>query len=238
MRLYDSDNCNDPNEGGYFDHHARFSSRFSWVNATSPMPVYIASFIISESSERNTLCRDDLVYWRTYGDGTRGCSIEFFSASRELQKVLYGKGQVEHTALLLEEFLNKITPFVELPSPIGPRLADLVAEALNSIRYLYKSEDYEYENECRLVVLREQKKPANIHFDYHRAHGGSTSVRHYCYDDRLELGGMLNATGAMITIGPAAPSQGALERTIRVALEKLGIYGAAVTTSEIDYRTS
>ena len=185
MRLYNSDNSNDPNEGAYFDLYASFLSHYSWLDMRSSAPAYLASFIISESHDDNYRCRDDLVYWRTYGDAARGCSIEFFSASRELQKVLYGDHEVNLTAQLLEEFLTKIAPLVELPSPIGSRFASLIADALNSIRYLYKSKDYEYEKECRLVTLRNKRKRSDIHFDYHRAHGGSTSVRHYCHDDRL-----------------------------------------------------
>ncbi|MYA43614.1 MAG: DUF2971 domain-containing protein [Gemmatimonadetes bacterium] len=213
-------------------------SQYSWLDTSSSTPVYFASFVISDSKKKNKSYHDDLVYWRTYGDAARGCSIELFSASRDLKRVLYGKHNVEVTAQLLEEFLNRIAPLVELPPPIGQGLADLAAEAINSIRYLYKSEDYQYENECRLIVLRDRKNLANIHFDYRQAHGGSTSVRHYCYDGRLEMRGILEATGTSITIGPAAPSQDALERTIHVALKKLGIYGAAVMRSEIGYRTS
>ena len=222
----------------YFDRWSSGLSQYSWLDVSSSTPVYFTSFVISDSKEKNKPYRDDLVYWRTYGDDARGCSIELFSASRDLQRVLYGKHNVEVTAQLLEEFLNRITPLVELPPPIGQGLADLAAEAINSIRYLYKSEEYQYENECRLVVLKDRENLANIHFDYRQAHGGSTSVRHYCYDGRLEMRGILEATGTSITIGPAAPSQDALERTIHVALEKLGIYGAAVMRSEIGYRTS
>ena len=238
VRLYDSDNSNDPNEGQYFDKHAPFLSEHSWLATPSRMPAYLASFVISDSNDNDRPYHDHLVYWRTYGDAGRGCSIEFFSKSRGLQKVLYGEHQVELTTGLLEEFLNRVAPLVILPSPIGPRIADLVAEAFNSIRYLYKSEDYKYENECRLVVLRHQKKLGNIHFDYNRTHGGSTPVRHYCFDNRLKLKGMLNDTGTTVTVGPAAPCPETLERTMRVAIEKLGIYGAAVKRSRIDYRTS
>ncbi len=236
MRLYDSDNSNDPGEGKYFDQHSQWLSDYSWLDTATPMPVYIASFVLSDLSEGDRSCSDDLVYWRTYGDSGRGCSIEFFSSSRDLQKVLYGQHEVEATAESLREFLSQVDPFVEPSSPIGARLADLVAEALNSIRHLYKSEDYEYEHECRLVVLKQQQSLANIHIDSDQAHGGF-SVRHYCYDDRLKLRGMLDATGSTITIGPAATSQEALERTMRVALEKLGIYsGASIKFSRISYR--
>ncbi|MYG99359.1 MAG: DUF2971 domain-containing protein [Acidimicrobiaceae bacterium] len=236
IRLYDSDNSNDPSEGAYFDQHSQWLSDYSWLKAATPMPVYIASFVISDPSESDRPCRDDLVYWRTYGDSGRGCSIEFLASSRGLQKVLYGQYEVEATAESLRGFLSQVDPLIEPSSPIGSRLADLIAEALNSIRHLYKSEDYEYEHECRLVVLKQQQPLANIHIDFDRAHGGS-SVRHYCYDDRLKLKGMLDATESTITIGPAAPSQEALERTIRVALEKLGFYSAAaVKFSRISFR--
>ena len=238
LRLYDSDNSNDLNEGRYFDQHAPFLSEYSWLATPSMMPAYLASFVISDSNDVDRLYRDDLVYWRTYGDAARGCSIEFFSKSRDLKKVLYGKHQAELTTELLDEFLKRVATFADLPSPIGSRIASVVAEAFNSIRHLYKSEDYKYENECRLVILRQQKKLANIHFDYNRTHGGSTPVRHYCFDKRLKLKGMLNDTGTTVTVGPAAPSREALGRTMRVAIEKLGIYGAAVKPSRIDYRTS
>lgn len=236
MRLYNSDNLNDPNEGKYFDHYASSLSNFGWLNTARPRPVYIASFVISDTNEGDQSRRDDLIYWHTYGDSGRGCSIEFFSSSRDFKKVLYGQRAVEITAERIEEFISEIDPLVELASPIGSHLADLVAEALSSVRYLYKSEDYVYERECRLVVLKQQQPLANIHIDYDQTHGGS-SVRHYCYDDRLNLRNMLNATGSTITIGPAAASREALQRTIGVALEKLDIYPAAsVKFSRIAYR--
>lgn len=236
MRLYDSDNSNDPNEGKYFDHCAQFLSDYSWLDAATPMPVYIASFVIVDPSKGDRPYRDNLVYWRTYGDNGRGCSVEFFSSSRGLQKVLYGQREVDTTAESLGEFLRQVDLLIEPSSPVGARLADLVAEALNSIRHLYKSEDYEYEHECRLLVLKKQQSLENIHIDFDRAHGGS-SVRHYCYDERLRLKGMLDATGSTVTIGPAASSREALERTIRVALEKLDIYPAAsIKFSRIAYR--
>lgn len=236
MRLYDSDNLNDPNEGKYFDHHASSLSNFGWLNTAKPKPVCIASFVISDTNEGDKSGRDDLTYWRTYGDSGCGCSIEFFASSRDFEKVLYGQREVEVTAERIEELISEIDPLVELASPIGYHLADLVAEALSSIRYLYKSEDYEYERECRLVVLKQHQPLANIHIDYDQTHGGS-SVRHYCYDDRLNLSDMLNVTGSTITIGPAASSREALKRTIGVALEKLDIYPAAsIKFSRIAYR--
>ena len=214
-----------------FDQHTNLAHQFRWLNDISPMPAYLASFVISDEPPGTDASRDNLVYWRTYGDGGRGCSIEFFCSTRELQKVRYGRTHIETTSRKLEPLLLRISPLTELPSPIGDGVRKLVCEALNGLRYLYKADDYEYEQECRLVVLRQQLNTADIDFDYRRDHNGATQVRPFCYDDRLNLAEILNDTGATVTIGPAAASPKALARSIQLAIEKLGLYGAAVKTS-------
>ena len=237
MRLYDSDNANDPVEGKFFDGVANLASQYSWLGDPSPMPAYTASFVISDSVLDYAERCDNLVYWRSYGDSGHGCSLGFSAPVSGLKRVLYGADNVEITAQRLTPLLNRMTPYTLLSSPVGSSVSKLLHEAINTLRYLYKPTDYEYEHECRLVVLRQQRKAAQIQFDYRRDHGGTTPVRHYCYDERLRLEEMLKATGSTITIGPAVSSKEALKRTMRIALEKLGTYGAAVTFSQIPYRT-
>ena len=244
MRLYTSDSANDPNEGAFFDQHSDLAKKFRWLKDVPSTPAYLGSFVISDSpSDQETnrdhqeTNRDHLVYWRTYGDGGRGCSIEFCCSTRGLKKVLYGKSHVRAASRRLELLLPRISPLTELPSPIGTGVREVFGEAFNSLRYLYKSDDYEYEEECRLVVLRQQRSAGAIGLDYRRDHNGARQVRHYCHDDRLNLHEILNTTGTIVTIGPAAQSPRALSRSIHIALEKLGAYGAAVKTSRISFRT-
>ena len=236
IRLYDTDNTNDPQEGDYFNKHASFPSDIAWTRSSSTGPAYVASFIVSDPTERR---RDDLVYWRTYGDSARGCSIEFFASGRDIKKVRYGKHEISETISALTPLFQEVRPLTQLPAPIGEKVRESLAEAFDDVlRYLYKSEDFEYEQECRLVVLEQQLHPSLIRFDTRGEHNRTTAIRHYCYDPRLALKSMLTRSGTTITLGPAAPNRSNIINALKIAFGKLEVYGTVANCSEIIYQAS
>ena len=236
MRLYDTGNTNDPQEGDYFNKHASIPSDIAWTRYSPTGPAYVASFIVSDPTERRC---DDLVYWRTYGDSARGCSIEFLASGRDIKKVRYGEHEIRETISALDPLLQQIRPLTQLPAPIGESVRGFLTEAIdNTLQYLYKSEDFEYEQECRLVVLEEQLEPGLIKFDTRREHNGIAAVRHYYRDPRLTLKSMLERSGATITLGPAALNRPNIINALNIAFRQLEVYGTVTKCSEIFFQAS
>ena len=236
LRLYDTGNTNDPQEGDYFNKHASIPSYIEWTRSSPTGPAYVASFIVSDPTKRRC---DDLVYWRTYGDSARGCSIEFFASGRDIKKVRYGEHEISKTISTLDPLLQQIRPLTQLPAPIGESVRRFLTEAIdNTLRYLYKSEDFKYEQECRLVVLQEQLDSSLIKFDTRREHNGIAAVRHYYRDSRLTLKSMLGRSGATITLGPAALNQPNIINALKIAFRQLEVYGTVAKCSEIFFQAS
>ena len=234
MRLYDSDHTNDPKEGIYFESGIDMTGDLDWRLSDDIMPAYIACFVISRPNERDY---DNLVYWRTYGHDGAGCSIEFFAEGCGLNQVLYGSEELTATYGILETLFEQLKPVVEPYSAPGLLVNKAIKDALSTIRYLYKSEPYEYEKECRKIVPRREVNLDDIRFHYPTDNTYPPRVRHYCYSDDLVLKEILNKTGTTLTLGPAVYSAETTKRSIRTALDSLGIMGVDVRCSKIDYQT-
>ena len=236
MRLYDTDNTNDPQEGDYFNRHARMPNDIEWIRSSSTGSAYVASFVVSDPTQCR---RDDLVYWRTYGDSARGCSIEFSASGRDIRRVLYGEHEIDETISTLNPLLQEIMPLTQLSSPVGESVREIFGNALYStLPFLYKSEDFKYEHECRLVVSDRQLDPPQIKFDTRRDHNGVTDVRHYCIDSQLQLESMLARSGATITLGPAMHNQTNITKALKLAFRKLDVHGTVVKCSRISFQAS
>lgn len=234
MRLYDSDHTNDPKEGIYFESEINAQGDLDWGMSVDNMPAYIASFVISEPNERN---HDNLVFWRTYGHNGAGCSIEFFANECNLNQVLYGPDELAATYEILKTLFTQLRPVVAPYNSLGLLVNNAIKDALSTIRYLYKSKPYEYEKECRKVIPRHRVNLEDIEFHCPPNDIYPPRVRHYCFSKDLILKDLLNKTGTTLTLGPAVYSAETTKRSIRTALDVLGIMGVDVQCSKIDYQS-
>ena len=234
LRLFDSDNLNDPNEGNFFVHNLDIPDRFGWACPTSLPHAYIASFIIPSSSEPRN---DYLVYWRTYGKDGIGCSIALLPPPSHVWKVLYGEEQVRSTRELVVQLLDILDPLARIDDTLGQYLADTVWRALGCLTYLYKDEAYSYEHECRVVVSHSDLQPHEVLFEYSKPETRPL-VRHYYLLRALPLHDLLSSSYTSITFGPAVTGVAALKRSVGLALRKLNLYGVQITESGISYRRS
>ena len=257
LRLYDSIHLNDPDEGNYFGRNLNLPKEYGWLNEKDPPQkrniqekkdkpyAYIASFIIPDTEKDMD---DNLVFWRTYGKEGEGCSLSLKVPKGRLKKVLYGAEEVKETWKLLPPVLDPLRPLVEVSEqPIGEniqkKLAQVVWESLEEIRYLYKSEAYDYENECRFVLLESDiPNKDEICFEYQEQSGSSSRIRHYYEHKDLNIRKLLTS-GSSITIGPCVPYPNdvkyCLEALRRKANKrKTDLIGPKVNISTIFYRVN
>ena len=203
------------------------------------MPAYQTSLTCVRAAAE----ADNLMFWRTYGKEGTGCALVFpmmcFDGQTvPLFQVRYGGPEVD-TCLdtlfaLLEEYvtlpgapdLRTMRKFQELPSPLVDVLSPLV--------YLYKSCDYKYEQEVRIVV----PFPDITHGLYLQ---GSTVTaipltwRHFAECPSL-LASALFVSGSYIFLGPTVEKPTNVQFVLERLLHAHGLYGPTVKQSTISYR--
>ena len=230
LRLYDSEHSNDPEEGKYFARALELPVHLNWAAKSAPSHAYVTSFVIP--SEKRDL-RDHLPFWQTYGDDGRGGALSVVVPSTNLRKVLYGASATKQIRADIISILEVVSPIVELA---GDTTASKNAlwEALASIRYLYKDAPYDHEQECRIVVPKEDAQEDYIHFDYQARTGHLRRYYEQPYLDPVEL----FASGSSITVGPAAPHSEDLRYSLDLMRRRLQLGGLEIMTSEITYRST
>ena len=253
LRAYDSVHFNDPNEGKFFDRNS--SKDYKLLLGKEQHHAYVASFIRPSSKDKNGDMDDNLVFWRTYGKDGEGCSLSLMIDSSCLQKVVYGQDQMIKN---MEDFvpmlcgLSKLKISIEKIHPAAQKLletkiAEITWESLEKIRYLYKSEAYKYENECRFILTEsdidkdkkdkgDQEKGRQIRYEYWR-NSNPACLRHYYEHEKLKMESMLT-TGSRIVLGPCVSEVDDVRRSIKNLLERASLFGIDVIDSGIDYRKS
>ena len=254
LRLYDSVHLNDPDEGNYFGRNLNLPKEYDWLNEKDPSQkrniqeqkdkphAYIASFIIPDTKKD---MGDNLVFWRTYGKEGEGCSLSLKVPRGQLKKVLYGAEEVKETGKLLRSVLDSLKSLVEVSEqPIGEniqkKLAQAVWESLEGIRYLYKSEAYDYEKECRFVLLESDilgEDKDKICFEYQEQNNSPARIRHY-YENKYLKTNRLLVTGSMIMLGPCVPYPHNIRYYLEALMRKAKLFGPKVNISTISYRKS
>ena len=238
LRLYDSAYLNDPEEGNYFVRHLRLKQRHAWLGENSSH-AYITSFIIpSRDSGQNMSGNDDLVFWRTYGREGEGCSLKLSVPVCRLRKVLYGVRGIEYAEDALLPTLGILSRLVESNAGIQERVAKAVWGSLGRIRYLYKSDAYEYERECRVVMPESGIHDKDrIQFECEEQGTGSARIRHYYEEEYLNVKGMLDSD-SLIMLGPCVPYSYNVSYYIDTLLNRAKLLGPEIKTSDIPYRKS
>ncbi len=238
LRTYDSVHLNDPDEGRYLDCNIDWMKQYDWLSKSLPRShAYITSFIIPDSKNAEREMSDNLVFWRTYGKEGEGCSLSLRIPMCRLGKVLYGADEAKCTGCILRPVVDLLDSLINnIQSQfIKDELANIVWSFLERIRYLYKSEAYDYERECRLVIPESEADTDRICFEY-QIHNHLPSIRHYYKDKALKLS-CIFGSGSSITLGPCVPSFKNMRHCLNMLInkEKMDPY---IKKSKTSYRNS
>ena len=247
LRMYDTFNSNDPNEGQFFVSSSRSHNRFSsqhpvlWtlIVERTRLPAYVASFrAVSRLKDV-----DDLVFWRTYGKNGQGCAIvfpvSFFTADTPAMQVQYGRQSVQLTLDNLSNVFNSLTSVKSLRNSAiltgTDSLPKYISLSLSPIPYLHKSKNYKYESEVRVVVPYADLAPKSLFC--HRIHDIETGskLRHFANLKALHIDNILR-TDSFIMLGPAVTSKPNLMFVLEKRLANLGLVGSGIISSTIEYR--
>lgn len=236
IRPYDSNQSNDPNEGRLFSDYLSLPDSLSWARPGRPSHAYISSFVISPRDNHQT---DELLYWRTYGHDGMGCSIAITAPHNRFYRVLYGRDQVEDTCNSLIPVLEVISPLSQVDEEMEWIVSREVWKALGAIRFLYKSEDYRYEKECRFVVPNISIGEEDICFAQSSALDEPSRIRHYYNRGDIHLRDLLQSDSS-ITLGPTLSDTTEVKRAVRLLLRKLKreLQEVPINDSRITYQGS
>lgn len=247
LRMYSSAGFNDPDEGRYLFSQSdpfAFPDLRQEQNSVNPEPAYayIASFIKPDNQDEVPRAADNLVFWRSYGHDGRGCSLTLTIDPTILRKIEYGRDIAEVTWKHLSEGISSAYQAVKhLDNQVANKeldnwLGNKLMVAVQAIAYLYKSDAYQYENECRIV--RGQNDAASqspkIEFVGHPDNGATTR-----YIEIPELStdpsdGMFRS-GSVITLGPQVVNPEHTQADLRELIRNARIY-TKVQMSTIKYR--
>ena len=235
-RLYDSVHLNDPEEGNLLIRN--LPRQYDWLGKREESHAYIASFIFNGKKDMS----DDLVFWHAYGKEGKGCSLSLCVPRSRLQEVLYGTTEVKRTVNDLRSVLDLLEPLVRIRKlsireRVRERLATIVWGFLERIRYLYKSDAYEYEKECRLVVAESGTDKNKIRFEDQDRNNYHARIRHYYEHEKLAIKELLT-TGSSITLGPCVPDSYNMRYYLEALKRKAGLIGPKIKFSKISYRKS
>jgi len=156
---------------------------------------YIASFIRVDPSDSESphdmAPADHLMFWLAYGREGAGCSLTLFFDAKEdeIHNVVYGERNTIENIKAIAEGLQPLVDVAnaEFDAAVSRRafrtdeLSDDMRRAMPSeflksqihirlkmLRYLYKSDPFQYENECRCIVTPDtvNERGMATRFDY------------------------------------------------------------------------
>ena len=246
LRLYDSVHFNDPKEGYHLVN--ALSGHHDWVEKGlgHSSHAYIASFIRSSTTEGEEE-RDNLVFWRTYGQEGEGCSLKLKVENSRLQNVSYGTEDLMVAVEVLLPVLSALEPLVDASQDedyketIKTILAVAFCESLEGIQFLYKDEAYSYENECRVIMRKSSVSESSI--CYELKSDSPVTIRHYCEHDALSVWEIFGSDST-ITIGPCVRNYHELEGVLRIMTRRINqrmkqrmkLLGPNIQPSRIEYQ--
>ena len=243
-RLYDSVHLNDPDEGVYFSRNLKLPKRYDWLTKEGVSHAYIASFVLPDGGNDVDM-GDNLVFWQTYGKEGEGCSLALPIRRSLLRKVLYGTEQMKPIRRILEPALKSLAESVEplvkirnrrLQSDVKERIAEVVWQYIERFRYLYKSEAYAHERECRLVVPESEiEDKSEISFVRADLNIAPFVIRHYYEHKDLQIRSLL-ATGSTIILGPRVANAENVCFFVNELRRRAGILPQKIKISTIPYQ--
>ena len=203
LRLYDTTHCNDPGEGYHLVRELSSNDGYLWLaRESSAGHAYITSFVGGRDGMDMS---DNLVFWRTYGNDGKGCSMTVAVRANLLRKVFYSGNDIEPTKQMLLPVLDAVAPLARADEKCAKLISGAFWKHLEGVRYLYKDEAYHHEDEHRIAIPAASSEidPNRIQFQPHEPGGPSVEVRHYYEIDGLALGQILSS-GSRFILGPAA----------------------------------
>ncbi len=240
LRLYDSAHCNDPGEGNFLVREFSSSGKYRWLEQGSEAGhAYITSFVEGEGL---TDVSDDLVFWRSYGDNGKGCSLTLDVPQILLRRVSYGQSGMAETWRRILPVLDAVAPLAQANDDFGKAISGTIWRGLESVRYLYKEQAYHHEKECRVLKPGNPtgREPDNVRFEIFDQDGAPFRVRHYREYRELALR-KLFGSGSKLVLGPSIRDR----YSIRLYFEHLkrrarkwdlGLNNFEITQSTIRYR--
>ena len=246
LRMYDSAHFTDPDEGQYLVRISEGKLESIGKNTSSHRHAYITSFVPATGLDGRNM-RDNFALWRAYGDDCRGCSIEIEFPPQQLLNVSYGKSEAAKTVPTLEEGLPIIMEAISPLMKVGDepniqktkeRIEGIIWGEIETVFYLYKSDYYDYEQECRFVMTVgkiQNETNSEIKFEYNSEVKGREVAKHYYEHETLSTRNILT-TGTTITLGPAAGDPYSLKLYLEDLLKKANLLGPTVKLSKIPYR--
>ena len=241
LRMYSTGGSNDPGEGKYVkaDDLPNGSSIQTLPNDSY---AYVASFIKPNDRESSSRAANNLVFWRLYGNEGKGCSLAVNVTGQNLLAVQYGRKATRNSISRLDSAVGHLLKTAGIVAgKIGvstQSLDQMIDVAMGKVRYLYKSEAYGYENECRIVetpqTIGEQGIAAK--FEY-TSQSGQELVKTYInhWDLTVEK---LFSTDSFITLGPNVPHQEETKDYMKYLLKEAGRNNTDVLCSRLEYRKS
>ena len=176
---------------------------------------------------------------REYGREGEGCSLFLPIPQPKLRKVIYGKDG-ECAVKELYPALDIIEPLFNLknvPNNSKKRLVKTVIQGLDKIRYLYKSDAYDYEKEYRLICTESDINLDKVRYEYQQQNDFSGRMRHYYEHEDLNIENLL-VTDSLIMLGPCVPYRENICACIEVLKKRSGLLGPKIKVSKIPYRRS
>ena len=202
LRLYDTLHCNDPDEGNHLVRELSSNDQYLWLARESTVGhAYITSFV---GGQDGIDMSDNLVFWRTYGNDGKGCSLTVAVRADLLRRVFYCGSDIETTKQMLLPVLDAVAPLARADASCAELISGAIWKHLEGVRYLYKAEAYRHEKEHRIAIpaASSEIEPNRIQFQPYESEGPVVEVRHYYEIDGLALGQILSS-GSKLMLGPA-----------------------------------
>lgn len=268
LRMYSSARFNDPGEGLYLARTARLIPRQTdakeendsfcdlvWgaiasdAAETGPREsryAYVASFIRPKDTEDIHDASDNLAFWRSYGQDGRGCSLTMPVSEcmrKGLRAVKYGRKDANDT---IQRLRRIFTPMMEFARELDTDVDDVtkilhsvIVRSMERLNYLYKSEAYKYERECRVVETPTTIRENEIRPVFESSEQpGCENVRRYINHPALstyQRDGIF-MSGSRITLGPRVSNRGDVKEYLERLLKNANLLGTQVFYSKIEYR--
>lgn len=241
LRLYDSVHLNDPAEGHILVSY--FEQEHDWIKLEPRHPsfAYIASFVGPSADGTAHSTDKNLVFWLTYGRECEGCSLQLSIPRSQLKRVSYSADEAHKTGRALLPVLETIKPLADVSNDIRIILAKGFIESLEGIQYLYKNDEYRFENECRFLVGNSNVSQESVR--YQVSDNSPVIVRHFWEHEDLNVVDIFGS-GSSITIGSRVPDFDDLERALRNLIKRINSrlehkkpkIGPEIFFSKIQYR--
>ncbi|RGN68746.1 DUF2971 domain-containing protein [Streptococcus anginosus] len=163
LRLSNARQMNDPNEGYTLLELIGIKKEELPVTDYETSPFYFAS--MSQTGGDQNL-EDSLPMWKQYGDDAKGINLTYHSnyiqdlvnEDIEIYRVCYNVSKEEDVKKAIDNIKDEFNEIRNRDDAEKQQTFFSALRLIDSIRYLFKEEDYSYENEYRIIKSYEGKE--------------------------------------------------------------------------------